>query len=74
MKIAPIPNLTVDQGTPVRYRVTLSHSGSAQGLPLFHLGPGAPSGAAIHTPTYDVEGHLIWGATARILGDLLDRV
>jgi 8-oxo-dGTP pyrophosphatase MutT (NUDIX family) len=27
----------------------------------------------IHTPTYEVEGHLIWGATARILGDLLDR-
>jgi 8-oxo-dGTP pyrophosphatase MutT (NUDIX family) len=29
---------------------------------------------AIHTPTYEVEGQLIWGATARILGDLLDRV
>jgi len=28
----------------------------------------------IHTPTYEVEGHLIWGATARILGDLLDRL
>lgn len=27
----------------------------------------------IHTPTYEVEGQLIWGATARILGDLLDR-
>ena len=27
----------------------------------------------IHTPTYEVEGHLIWGATARILGDLLER-
>jgi 8-oxo-dGTP pyrophosphatase MutT (NUDIX family) len=31
-------------------------------------------GIPIHTPTYEVEGHLIWGATARILGDLLDRV
>lgn len=31
-------------------------------------------GVPIHTPTYEVEGHLIWGATARILGDLLDRV
>jgi 8-oxo-dGTP pyrophosphatase MutT (NUDIX family) len=31
-------------------------------------------GAAIHTPTYEVEGHLIWGATARILGDLLSRL
>jgi 8-oxo-dGTP pyrophosphatase MutT (NUDIX family) len=28
----------------------------------------------IHTPTYEVEGHLIWGATARILGDLLSRL
>jgi 8-oxo-dGTP pyrophosphatase MutT (NUDIX family) len=31
-------------------------------------------GTAIHTPTYEVEGQLIWGATARILGDFLDRV
>jgi 8-oxo-dGTP pyrophosphatase MutT (NUDIX family) len=31
-------------------------------------------GIPIHTPTYEVEGHLIWGATARILSDLLDRV
>jgi 8-oxo-dGTP pyrophosphatase MutT (NUDIX family) len=30
-------------------------------------------GIPIHTPTYEVEGHLIWGATARILGDLLER-
>jgi len=30
-------------------------------------------GIPIHTPTYEVEGHLIWGATARILGDLLGR-
>jgi len=29
-------------------------------------------GIPIHTPTYEVEGHLIWGATARILGDLLE--
>ncbi len=29
-------------------------------------------GVPIHTPTYEVEGQLIWGATARILGDLLD--
>lgn len=29
-------------------------------------------GVPIHTPTYEIEGHLIWGATARILGDLLD--
>ncbi len=31
-------------------------------------------GIPIHTPTYTVGGHLIWGATARILGDLLDRI
>lgn len=31
-------------------------------------------GVPIHTPTYEVEGHLIWGATARILSDLLERV
>ena len=32
-------------------------------------------GTPIHTPTYEVEnGHLIWGATARILGDFLKRL
>ena len=31
-------------------------------------------GVPIRTPTYTVDGHLIWGATARILGDLLERV
>ena len=31
-------------------------------------------GVPIHTPTYEVDGHLIWGATARILGDLLARI
>jgi 8-oxo-dGTP pyrophosphatase MutT (NUDIX family) len=31
-------------------------------------------GIPIHTPTYEVEGHQIWGATARILGDFLERV
>jgi 8-oxo-dGTP pyrophosphatase MutT (NUDIX family) len=32
-------------------------------------------GTAIHTPTYEVEGQpLIWGATARILGELLARL
>jgi 8-oxo-dGTP pyrophosphatase MutT (NUDIX family) len=30
-------------------------------------------GVPIHTPTYEIEGQLIWGATARILTDLLDR-
>ena len=31
-------------------------------------------GVPIHTPTYEVEGQLIWGATARILGDFLERL
>jgi 8-oxo-dGTP pyrophosphatase MutT (NUDIX family) len=31
-------------------------------------------GVPIHTPTYEAEGRLIWGATARVLGDLLDRL
>jgi hypothetical protein len=31
-------------------------------------------GVPFHTPTYEVDGHLIWGATARILGDLLERL
>ena len=30
-------------------------------------------GAAIHTDTYVAEEHMIWGATARIVSDLLDR-
>jgi 8-oxo-dGTP pyrophosphatase MutT (NUDIX family) len=31
-------------------------------------------GTAIHTPAYEVDGQLIWGATARILGDFLERL
>jgi 8-oxo-dGTP pyrophosphatase MutT (NUDIX family) len=31
-------------------------------------------GVPLHTPTYEVEGRLIWGATARILADLLERL
>jgi len=31
-------------------------------------------GIPFHTPTYEVGGHMIWGATARILGDLLERL
>jgi 8-oxo-dGTP pyrophosphatase MutT (NUDIX family) len=31
-------------------------------------------GIPIRTPTYVVADHLIWGATARILGDLLARI
>jgi 8-oxo-dGTP pyrophosphatase MutT (NUDIX family) len=32
-------------------------------------------GLPVHTPTYELEGgQLIWGATARILGDFFDRL
>ena len=31
-------------------------------------------GVPIKTPTYEVGDHLIWGATARILGELLERL
>ena len=31
-------------------------------------------GVPIRTPTYTVKEHLIWGATARILGDFLERI
>ena len=31
-------------------------------------------GVPIRTPTYLVDEHLIWGATARILGELLQRL
>ena len=31
-------------------------------------------GIPFRTPTYEVDGQVIWGATARILGDLLSRV
>jgi len=34
------------------------------------LGRGVP----IKTPTYTVDGHLVWGATARMVEDLLDRL
>ncbi len=31
-------------------------------------------GVAFRTDTYQVDDHLIWGATARIVGDLLERL
>jgi 8-oxo-dGTP pyrophosphatase MutT (NUDIX family) len=31
-------------------------------------------GLPFRTPTFEAGGHVIWGATARILGDLLSRV
>ncbi|MGO9977286.1 MAG: NUDIX hydrolase [Solirubrobacteraceae bacterium] len=49
-------------------------------LPLARLRAGyarrrlVPRGFPIRTDTYLVDGNLIWGATARILADLLDRL
>jgi 8-oxo-dGTP pyrophosphatase MutT (NUDIX family) len=31
-------------------------------------------GIPFRTPTYETGGHVIWGATARIVADLLDRI
>jgi hypothetical protein len=31
-------------------------------------------GVPVHTPTYEVDDTMIWGATARILGDFIKRV
>jgi 8-oxo-dGTP pyrophosphatase MutT (NUDIX family) len=31
-------------------------------------------GVPVRTPTYTVEGHLVWGATARIVQSLLERL
>jgi 8-oxo-dGTP pyrophosphatase MutT (NUDIX family) len=31
-------------------------------------------GVPVRTPTFEVDGHLIWGATGRILRDLLERL
>jgi 8-oxo-dGTP pyrophosphatase MutT (NUDIX family) len=31
-------------------------------------------GVPVKTPTYTVDGHLVWGATARIVQDLLERL
>jgi hypothetical protein len=31
-------------------------------------------GLPIKTPTYTVNGHLVWGATARIVQSLLERL
>ena len=60
---------------------TMSHTEVAEvlELPFSALRAGAGErrlvrkGIPFRTPTYEVGPHLIWGATARILGDLLTR-
>jgi len=66
---------------PGNFRWTPSHSEVAAvidlPLPVVASGYGrrrlVRRGAAIHTDTYVAEEHMIWGATARIVSDLLDR-
>jgi 8-oxo-dGTP pyrophosphatase MutT (NUDIX family) len=57
--------------TEVETVLTLSLDSLRQGYAMRRL---IRRGIPIHTPTYEVEGHFIWGATARILGDFLDRI
>lgn len=69
----PHPRLLDLEPNPTEVATVLTFS-----LELLHEGYGMRRlirrGVPIHTPTYEVKGHLIWGATARILSDLLDRI
>jgi 8-oxo-dGTP pyrophosphatase MutT (NUDIX family) len=58
---------------PDEVETVLAHSLDAlrQGYAMRRL---VRRGIPIHTPTFEVEGRLIWGATARILGELLERL
>lgn len=57
--------------TEVETVLTLSLATLRQGFEMRRL---IRRGVPVHTPTYEVEGQLIWGATARILGDFLKRI
>jgi 8-oxo-dGTP pyrophosphatase MutT (NUDIX family) len=63
----------------VRWRPSDSEVAAVIDLPLPAVAEGygrrrlVRRGIAIHTDTYVVDGHMIWGATARIVSDLLDR-
>lgn len=57
--------------TEVETVLTLSLDRLREGYEMRRL---VRRGVAIHTPTYEVEGQMIWGATARILGDFLKRI
>jgi 8-oxo-dGTP pyrophosphatase MutT (NUDIX family) len=39
-----------------------------------HLKRMVRRGMAFRTDVYEVDGHMVWGATARILGDLIQRL
>ncbi len=58
--------------TEVETVITVSLARLREGYEMRRL---VRRGVPIHTPTYEVDsGQLIWGATARILGDLLKRL
>jgi 8-oxo-dGTP pyrophosphatase MutT (NUDIX family) len=57
--------------TEVETVLTLSLARLREGYEMRRL---IRRGVPIHTPTYEVDGQLIWGATARILGDFLKRL
>ncbi len=78
-RIQPFVGLVDDPGalglepnpTEVETVLTLSLDRLREGYEMRRL---VRRGVAIHTPTYEVDGQMIWGATARILGDFLKRV
>ncbi|HEX3804999.1 MAG TPA: CoA pyrophosphatase [Solirubrobacteraceae bacterium] len=67
---------------PTNFRWTPSDSEVAAviDLPLAAVASGygrrrlVRRGVALHTDTYMADGHMIWGATARIVSDLLERI
>jgi 8-oxo-dGTP pyrophosphatase MutT (NUDIX family) len=78
-RIQPFVGLVDDPGalglepnpTEVETVLTLSLDRLREGYEMRRL---VRRGVPIHTPTYEVDGQMIWGATARILGDFLKRV
>ncbi len=64
----------------VRWRPSREEVEAVIDLPLAAVASGygrrrlARRGAVLRTDTYVVDTHMIWGATARIVSDLLDRV
>lgn len=78
-RVHPFVGLVADPGelnlrpnpSEVETVLTLSLAVLREGYAMRRL---VRRGIPIHTPTYEVEGQLIWGATARILGDLLKRL
>jgi 8-oxo-dGTP pyrophosphatase MutT (NUDIX family) len=79
-RIQPFVGLVDDPGaldldpnpTEVETVITVSLDRLREGYEMRRL---VRRGTPIHTPTYELEGgQLIWGATARILGDFLKRL